>query len=92
MVNTVSLIIPFKSDKSDKEKLFTLLKGISSWKTVPNEIIIINTDKNQLSLPNYIELLIKKLNINFSFTTKKASTGYARNIESLMHPIHYWHF
>ena len=81
MVNTVSLIIPFKSDKSDKEKLFTLLKGISNWKTVPNEIIIINTDKNQLSLPNYIELLIKKLNINFSIYHQEGIyPGHARNI------------
>ena len=36
MIKSVSLIIPFKSDKSEKEKLFTLLRGISNWKSEPN--------------------------------------------------------
>ena len=45
MIKSVSLIIPFKSDKSEKEKLFTLLRGISNWKAVPNEIIIIKKSK-----------------------------------------------
>ena len=40
MVKSVSLIIPFKSDHSEKEKLFTLLRGIPNWKVAPNEIII----------------------------------------------------
>ena len=65
MVKSVSLIIPFKSDHSEKEKLFTLLRGISNWETAPNEILIINTDQKQLSFPNDIELFAEQNNINF---------------------------
>ena len=81
MVKSVSLIIPFKSDHSEKEKLFTLLRGISNWKTAPNEIIIINTDQKQLSFPNDIELFAEQHNINFCiFHHERLYPGHARNI------------
>ena len=81
MIKSVSLIIPFKSDKSEKEKLFTLLRGISNWKAVPNEIIIINTDQEELSFPSDIELFAEQGNINFCiFHQEKNYPGHARNI------------
>ena len=81
MVKSVSLIIPFKSDKSEKEKLFTLLRGISNWKAVPNEIIIINTDQKQLSFPSDIELFAEQHNINLCiFHQERVYPGHARNI------------
>ena len=81
MVKPVSLIIPFKSDKSEKEKLFTLLRGISNWKAVPNEIIIINTDQKQLSFPSDIELFAEQHNINLCiFHQERVYPGHARNI------------
>lgn len=81
MLKPVSLIIPFKSDKSEKEKLFTLLRGIPNWKEVSNEIIIINTDQKQLSFPSDIELFIKQHNINFCiFHQEGLYPGQARNI------------
>ena len=81
MVKPVSLIIPFKSDKSEKDKLFTLLRGISNWKATPNEIIIINTDQKQLSFPRDIELFTEEHNINFCiFHQERSYPGHARNI------------
>ena len=81
MIKSVSLIIPFKSDKSEKEKLFTLLRGISNWKAVPNEIIIINTDKNKLSFPSDIQLFFEQDDINFCiFHQERTYPGHARNI------------
>jgi len=81
MTESVSLIIPFKSDKSEKEKLFTLLRGISNWEAVPNEIIIINTDEKKLSFPSDIELFTEQGNINFCiFHQEKTYPGHARNI------------
>ena len=81
MIKSVSLIIPFKSDKSEKEKLFTLLRGISNWKAVPNEIIIINTDQEKLSFPSDIELFTEQGHINFCiFHQEKTYPGHARNI------------
>ena len=81
MDRSVSLIIPFKSDKSEKEKLFTLLRGIPNWKVVPNEIIIINTDHKQLSFPSDIELFVKQHNFNLCiFHQERLYPGHARNI------------
>lgn len=81
MVKSVSLVIPFKSDKSEEEKLFTILRGISNWKAVPNEIIIINTDQKKLSLPKDIELFAEQHNINFCiFHQERLYPGHARNI------------
>ena len=81
MVKSVSLIIPFKSDHSEKEKLFTLLRGISNWEAAPNEILIINTDQKQLSFPNDIELFAEQNNINFCiFHHERLYPGHARNI------------
>ena len=69
MVKSVSLIIPFKSDHSEKEKLFTLLRGISNWEAAPNEILIINTDQKQLSFPSDIELFAEQNNIFLYFSS-----------------------
>jgi hypothetical protein len=81
MVKPVSLIIPFKSDKSEQEKLFNLLRGISNWKALPNEIIIINTDQKQLSFPRDIELFTEQHNINFCILHhERLYPGHARNI------------
>ena len=81
MVKSVSLIIPFKSDHSEKEKLFTLLRGIPNWKVAPNEIIIINTDRKQISFPSDIELLVKQHNFNLCiFHQERLYPGHARNI------------
>tara|TARA_B100002019_G_C21258379_1_gene595245 strand:- start:1368 stop:2351 length:984 start_codon:yes stop_codon:yes gene_type:complete len=81
MIKSVSLIIPFKSDHSEKEKLFTLLRGISNWEAAPNEILIINTDQKQLSFPNDIELFAEQNNINFCiFHHERLYPGHARNI------------
>ena len=81
MTESVSLIIPFKSDKSEKEKLFALLRGISNWEAVPNEIIVINTDEKKLSFPSDIELFAEQDNINFCiFHQERTYPGHARNI------------
>ena len=81
MVKSVTLVIPFKSDKSEKEKLFNLLRGISNWREAPNEIIIINTDQKQLSFPSDIELFVEQHNINFCiFHQERIYPGHARNL------------
>lgn len=80
MVRSVSLIIPFKSDVLEKDKLFNLLRGISNWKAAPNEIIIINTDKEELSFPSDIELFAEQSDINFFiFHQEGLYPGNARN-------------
>jgi hypothetical protein len=81
MIRSVSLIIPFKSDKSEMEKLLTLLRGIPNWKEAPNEIIIINTDQKQLSVPSDIELFVQQHNVNLCILHQdKLYPGHARNI------------
>lgn len=81
MVKSVSLIIPFKSDVLEKDKLFNLLRGISNWKAAPNEIIIINTDKEELSFPSDIELFVEQSDTNFFiFHQEGLYPGNARNI------------
>lgn len=81
MVRSVSLIIPFKSDVLEKDKLFNLLRGISNWKAAPNEIIIINTDKEELSFPSDIELFAEQSDTNFFiFHQEGLYPGNARNI------------
>ena len=81
MVRSVSLIIPFKSDKSEKEKLLTLLRAIPNWKEAPNEIIVINTDQKRLSFPSDIELFVKQRNVNLCiFHQEGLYPGHARNI------------
>ena len=78
MIREISLIIP---NRDDEEKLSTLLCSISNWKVVPNEIIIINTSSNTLSIPSDFELFIEQSNIKFYVTHKKnLYPGYSRNI------------
>ena len=78
MIKEISLIIPHQDDE---EKLSTLLCSISNWKTVPNEIIIINTSFNTLSIPYDFESFIEHTNIKFYVIHKKNYyPGHARNI------------
>ena len=68
MIKEISLIIPHQDDE---EKLSTLLCSILNWKIVPNEIIVINTSSDTLSIPTDFELFIKKSNIKFDLIHKK---------------------
>lgn len=78
MIKEISLIIP---NQDDEERLSSLLCSISNWKIVPNEIIIINTSSNILSIPSDFELFIEQSNIKFYAIHKKNFyPGHARNI------------
>ena len=55
---------------------------------VPNEIIIINTDK-KLSFPSDIELFIEQQILIFVFSKKNSILGMHVILESVMRLIHY---
>ena len=90
MVRSVSLIIPFKSDKSEKEKLLTLIRAIPNWKEAPNEIIVINTDQNSYLFQVILNYLLSNAMLIFVFSIKRDSIlGTHVTLEFIMHLIHY---
>ena len=79
-INTkeISLIIP---SRDSKENLFELLRSISSWEAVPNEIIIVDSSEKKLEVPEDIKLFAEKFNIRLLVKIEKnLFPGHARNI------------
>lgn len=79
-INTkeISLIIP---SRDSKENLFELLRSISSWEAIPNEIIIVDSSEKKLEVPEDIKLFAEKFNIRLLVKIEKnLFPGHARNI------------
>lgn len=79
-INTkaISLIIP---SKDSKKKLLELLRSISNWEAIPNEIIIVDSSSKKLELPEDIKLFCKNSNIRLVVKNEKnLFPGHARNI------------
>ena len=78
MIRQVSLIIPSYNDNS---KLIKLLKSISYWEAIPNEIIIVDSSHNEPLIPEDILIFSQKHDIKFLVLHKKnLYPGHARNI------------
>jgi glycosyltransferase involved in cell wall biosynthesis len=78
MVENISLIIP---SRDAEERLLQLLSCIPNWKTIPNEIIIIDSSENKLSIPKDFESFTKNLNIQLLIIYEtNLYPGHARNI------------
>ena len=78
MIKDVSLIIPCQNADT---KVHKLLRSIQSWEIMPNEIIVVDSSMNRLSIPKDIEAFTKKLNIKLLiFHEKNLYPGHARNI------------
>ena len=78
MIRDVSLIIP---SQNAKKNLFKLLKCISEWDIIPNEIIIVDSSDDKLIIPNYFNIFVKNNNIKLSVIYgKNLYPGHARNI------------
>lgn len=74
----VSLIIPVQNAN---EELCILLKLIPRWHALPNEIIIIDSSKPRLKLPEDFESFTKKLKIKLLLIhNDNLYPGHARNI------------
>jgi len=78
MVKEISLIIP---SQNAKEKLINLLRCIPNWEIFPNEIIIIDSSENKISIPKDFESFTKNLNIQLLIIHEtNLYPGHARNI------------
>jgi glycosyltransferase involved in cell wall biosynthesis len=78
MIRDVSLIIP---SQNAEKNLFKLLKCISEWDIIPNEIIIVDSSDDKLIIPNYFNIFVKNNNIKLSVIYgKNLYPGHARNI------------
>ena len=78
MVEAISLIIP---SRDAEERLLQLLSCIPNWKMIPNEIIIIDSSENKLSIPKDFESFTKNLNIQLLIIYEtNLYPGHARNI------------
>lgn len=74
----VSLIIPVQNAN---EELLKLLKLIPRWNALPNEIIIIDSSKPKLRLPEDFETYCEKFQIKFLLIhSDNLYPGHARNI------------
>ena len=78
MIREVSLIIPCQNAE---KKVHKLLRSIQSWIIMPNEIIVVDSSKIELSIPKDIETFTNKLNIKLLIIHEKnLYPGHARNI------------
>ena len=78
MVEDISLIIP---SRDAEERLLQLLRCIPNWKIIPNEIIIIDSSENKMSIPKDFESFTKNLNIQLLIVHEtNLYPGHARNI------------
>ena len=78
MVEDISLIIP---SRDAEERLLQLLRCIPNWKMIPNEIIIIDSSDNKISIPKDFESFTKNLNIQLLIIHEtNLYPGHARNI------------
>ena len=78
MVREISLIIPCQNAEI---KVHKLLRSIQSWEIIPNEIILVDSSKNELSTPKDIKTFVKKFNIKLLIIHEKdLYPGHARNI------------
>lgn len=78
MNEKVSLVIPCQNAKTN---LFVLLNTIESWKSFPNEIIIVDSSITLLEIPDELNNFFKLNNITFRILHKKnLYPGAARNV------------
>jgi glycosyltransferase involved in cell wall biosynthesis len=78
MIRQVSLIIPSYNDNS---KLIKLLTSIPNWEIIPSEIIVVDSSRSELLIPEDFIAFTEKLDINFLVIHKKnLYPGHARNI------------
>ncbi|MDC0146036.1 glycosyltransferase family 2 protein [Amylibacter sp.] len=78
MIRDVSLIIP---SKNANKNLFKLLRCIPDWDVIPNEIIIVDSSHDKLTIPKYFNIFVKNNNIKLSIIYgKNLYPGHARNI------------
>jgi len=78
MLKDITLIIPSHNAEQD---LHILLGRIPFWEIIPNEIIIIDSSDNQLTIPDDFKLFTRKYNIQlFIFFEENLYPGHARNI------------
>ncbi len=78
MIESVTLIIP---SQNAEMKLITLLKHISNWQVMPNEIIIIDSSDSKLNIPLDTVNFFKTSNITLKIIYgSNMYPGHARNI------------
>lgn len=78
MIKDVSLIIPCQNANI---KLSQLFKIIPNWMVIPNEIIVIDSSSEKITISKDFELFLKEQNIEFLVIYKKnLFPGHARNI------------
>ncbi len=78
MNNKCTIIIPYLDEY---KSLISILKSLPSWSMLPNQVIIIQTGKDDLILKNDLIELISKLDISLEIAKcLNAYPGKARNI------------
>ena len=78
MNNKCTIIIPYLDEY---KSLISILKSLPSWSMLPNQVIIIQTGKDDLILKNDLIELISKLDISLEIVKcLNAYPGKARNI------------
>ena len=78
MVKEISLIIPSQDAETS---LVKLLRGILDWDVYPNEIIIVDSSKKKILIPEDFQSFTKNNGIKLIITHgKRYYPGHARNI------------
>ena len=78
MIEKITLIIP---SHNDRQRLLELLYKVPNWKALPNEIIVVDSSKEKIEIPQSLELSMRTININLVFIYEKnLYPGHARNI------------
>ena len=78
MIKEISLIIPCQNAE---KRLLQLLKSVSNWEVIPNEIIVVDSSDEKIVIPEDFEVFTKNLNISLQLIYKKSLyPGHARNI------------
>tara|TARA_B100001057_G_scaffold110715_2_gene108735 strand:- start:6095 stop:7084 length:990 start_codon:yes stop_codon:yes gene_type:complete len=78
MIKEISLIIP---SQNAKPKILYLLGCIPNWEVIPNEIIIVDSSEEKLTLPEEFEIFVKEFDIRLLTIFKEnLYPGHARNI------------
>lgn len=78
MISDVSLIIP---SQNAEKNLFQLLRHLVNWEIIPSEIIIIDSSRIKLNIPNEFKLFTEKKNIRLLVVHERSLyPGHARNI------------
>lgn len=78
MVKDITLIIP---SHNAEPNIHILLGRIPFWEVIPNEIIIIDSSDNELTIPDDFKFFTRKYNIQLCiFFEENLYPGHARNI------------